>query len=187
MEAFQESVRDMRKFPSPPWIWKCAFIGIQIGGVYAVFALKSNLFKKMFAKIGFDVEKVDEQQLKIFKATATIRAVKQSIWALFQLNYGCAWYFMITWPLFETLADIGTMTVYAKYKNNNIGSQKWMNAIGLVLFAVGTVMESGHDFLLAQFKASIGNKGKIFTQGFAQYIAYPNYSGYSLWRTGHAL
>eukprot|EP01083_Nonionella_stella_P087784 244347_1 len=187
MEAFQEYIMEMRRLPTPPWIWKCAFLAIQMSGLYIVFALKSNHFKKMFMKIGFDVEKVDEAQLNIFKATSTIRAVKQSIWALFQLNYGIPWYFMVAWPLFEILTDIGTISAYAKYKNNNIGSQKWMNSIRLVLFGVGTVMESGHDFLLAQFKASISNKGKIFTQGFSQYIAYPNYSGYCLWRTGHAL
>ena len=61
-----------------------------------------------------------------------------------------------------------------------------MNNIGLIFFFLGGIMESVHDYLLKQFKTP-ENKGKLYMEGFAKYIVYPNYSGFILWRIGQSL
>eukprot|EP01083_Nonionella_stella_P151137 482553_1 len=176
-----------RYTPAPALFWKITLCAINCSGLYLVYSLKSDRFKKMFAKVGLNTDEIDEEQLKYFKLTAAIRVLKQNYWTLFQLNYGLSGAFMIGWPLIETFTDICTIWAYGRYKTKNVASKQWMNMIGLLLFVFGCAMETGHDVLLSRFKSSVSNKGKIFTDGFAKYVAYPNYSGYCVWRTGQAL
>ena len=62
-----------------------------------------------------------------------------------------------------------------------------MTIVGLVLFGIGSILETGHDILLKRFKSNPSNKGKFYDQGFAKYIAYPNYAGYILFRSGQGM
>eukprot|EP01084_Bolivina_argentea_P240187 403578_1 len=180
---------EFRNAPASAVVWKLALCCLNVGSYYVVSSIKSNYFKSFFAKIGADTDKIDETQLKLFKITTAVRVLKQNIWTLAMLNYGLPVYYLITWPLFEGFTDIATIWAYAKYgdkKSTFNLSKKWMNIVGLLLFFFGGIMESGHDYLLTQFKTPT-NKGKVYVDGFAKYITYPNYAGYILWRTGQAL
>ena len=86
----------------------------------------------------------------------------------------------------QGLMDIFTIWIYAKYGFKSKTRRNWMNQVGLILFFIGGVMESGHDYLLQQFKKP-ENKGKLYMEGFAKYMVYPNYSGFILWRIGQSL
>eukprot|EP01083_Nonionella_stella_P151138 482557_1 len=185
---YADTVNQWRTLSSPSLIWKVALSGLSVIGLYSIFGLKSDgWLKSLFAKIGFNADDVDDEQLKLFKIMSAIRVLRLSYWALFQLNYGVTPVLMIVHALFETSHDLLTIRMYAHSRTKSADTQKWMNRIGLLLFCVGSFMESGHDFMLARFKSLPSSKGKIFTEGFAKYIAYPNYSGYCVWRTGQAL
>jgi steroid 5-alpha reductase family enzyme len=53
----------------------------------------------------------------------------------------------------------------------------WLDALGLVLFAVGFTFEAGGDWQLARFKAEPANAGKVMDRGFWRYTRHPNYFG----------
>lgn len=49
--------------------------------------------------------------------------------------------------------------------------------LGLFLWIIGFIFESGGDIQLARFKANPANKGKILDKGFWRYTRHPNYFG----------
>jgi steroid 5-alpha reductase family enzyme len=49
--------------------------------------------------------------------------------------------------------------------------------IGLSLWIIGILFETGGDFQLAAFKANPANKGKVLDTGFWRYTRHPNYFG----------
>lgn len=53
----------------------------------------------------------------------------------------------------------------------------WLDALGLLLFAVGFFFESVGDFQLARFKADPANQGKVMDRGLWRYTRHPNYFG----------
>lgn len=58
----------------------------------------------------------------------------------------------------------------------------WLDAIGLVLGAVGFAIEVVADHQLARFKADAGNRGRVLTAGLWRYSRHPNYFGeFCLW------
>ena len=52
-----------------------------------------------------------------------------------------------------------------------------LDALGLVLFAVGFAFEAGGDWQLARLKADPANRGKVMSRGFWRYTRHPNYFG----------
>ena len=49
--------------------------------------------------------------------------------------------------------------------------------IGVFIWVIGLVFESGGDIQLARFKADPANKGKVLNKGFWHYTRHPNYFG----------
>ena len=103
------------------------------------------------------------------------------------LNYGLPAGFLVAWPIFEGVYDIFSIWIYSRYGYKNGNIKKYMTIAGLVLFGIGSILETGHDILLKRFKSNPSNKGKFYDQGFAKYIAYPNYAGYILFRSGQGI
>jgi steroid 5-alpha reductase family enzyme len=52
-----------------------------------------------------------------------------------------------------------------------------IDAVGVVLWAVGFFFESVGDMQLARFRADPGNKGKVLDTGVWRYTRHPNYFG----------
>jgi steroid 5-alpha reductase family enzyme len=52
-----------------------------------------------------------------------------------------------------------------------------LDALGLVLFAVGFAFEAGGDWQLARFKADPANRGRVMDRGLWRYTRHPNYFG----------
>lgn len=52
-----------------------------------------------------------------------------------------------------------------------------LDALGVLLFAVGLCFESVGDFQLARFKADPENAGKVMDRGLWRYTRHPNYFG----------
>lgn len=53
----------------------------------------------------------------------------------------------------------------------------WVDALALVLFAVGLFFEAVGDWQMARFKADPDNKGKVMDSGLWRYTRHPNYFG----------
>ena len=53
----------------------------------------------------------------------------------------------------------------------------WLDAMGLILFAIGFFFEAVGDWQLARFKANPGNRGKVMDRGLWRYTRHPNYFG----------
>ncbi|MCB0656179.1 MAG: DUF1295 domain-containing protein [Saprospiraceae bacterium] len=58
---------------------------------------------------------------------------------------------------------------------------------GIVLFLTGCILNSGGEFLRAQWKKKPENQGKIYTRGFFGLSRHINYFGDILWVAGYAL
>jgi steroid 5-alpha reductase family enzyme len=59
--------------------------------------------------------------------------------------------------------------------------------IGIVLFALGSIFETGGELQRIWFKKIKANAGKPFTGGLFSISQHVNYFGYTLWRAGMAL
>jgi len=56
----------------------------------------------------------------------------------------------------------------------------WLDAAGLLVWAVGFSFEALGDYQLSRFKADPNNRGKVMDQGLWAYTRHPNYFGESL-------
>ena len=59
--------------------------------------------------------------------------------------------------------------------------------IGIALWIIGFVFETGGDIQLARFKANPANQGKVLDKGFWHYTRHPNYFGDAAVWTGFGL
>lgn len=52
-----------------------------------------------------------------------------------------------------------------------------LDVIGILLWIIGFIFETGGDLQLARFKADPSSKGKVLDKGFWRYTRHPNYFG----------
>lgn len=62
-----------------------------------------------------------------------------------------------------------------------------IDIFGIILFVVGSVMNTGGEILRNQWKKNPDNKGKIYTEGFFKYSRHINYFGDMLWVIAYAI
>lgn len=62
-----------------------------------------------------------------------------------------------------------------------------LDVIAVVLFLVGSVLNSGGEILRGRWKKNPENKGKIYTKGFFKYSRHINYFGDLLWVSAYAI
>jgi steroid 5-alpha reductase family enzyme len=70
------------------------------------------------------------------------------------------------------------------------GQEKALNIIdymGIVVWIIGFVFETGGDLQLTRFKADPSNKGKVLDKGFWRYTRHPNYFGDAAVWTGYGI
>jgi steroid 5-alpha reductase family enzyme len=85
----------------------------------------------------------------------------KSLYLVFLLQAGLSW--VISLPLLGVALGERPLGV--------------LDAIGVVLWAVGFLFEAGGDWQLATFKADPANKGKVMDKGFWALTRHPNYFG----------
>ena len=59
--------------------------------------------------------------------------------------------------------------------------------LGVTVFVIGCVLNTGGEWQRHRFKQHPANKGKLFTGGFFRWSMHINYFGDILWVTGYAL
>lgn len=60
-------------------------------------------------------------------------------------------------------------------------------ALGILLFGVGSALNTGAELLRAQWKKRPENRGKVYTAGLFRYAVHINYFGDVLWAAGLAV
>lgn len=63
----------------------------------------------------------------------------------------------------------------------------FIDIFGIILFVVGSVLNTGGEILRNQWKKKPENKGKIYTEGFFKYSRHINYFGDILWVMAYAI
>lgn len=53
----------------------------------------------------------------------------------------------------------------------------WLDYVGIVIWIIGFMFETGGDYQLSRFKKDPTNKGKVLDKGFWKYTRHPNYFG----------
>jgi steroid 5-alpha reductase family enzyme len=86
-----------------------------------------------------------------------------SLFSVFLLQAGVLW--------FVSLPIQAAMVVGAA------GEFRWLDAVGIPLWAIGFFFESVGDWQLARFKADPANSGKVLESGLWRYTRHPNYFG----------
>ena len=61
------------------------------------------------------------------------------------------------------------------------------DGLGIVVWLIGFIFETGGDIQLARFKANPANKGKVLNKGFWHYTRHPNYFGDAAVWCGYAI
>ena len=63
----------------------------------------------------------------------------------------------------------------------------YVDILGVIIFIIGSVLNSGGEILRNQWKKNPQNKGRIYTGGFFRYSRHINYFGDLLWVIGYAM
>lgn len=63
----------------------------------------------------------------------------------------------------------------------------FIDIIGIILFTVGSMLNTGGEILRNRWKKNPDNKGEIYTEGFFKYSRHINYFGDMLWVTAYAI
>jgi protein-S-isoprenylcysteine O-methyltransferase Ste14 len=63
----------------------------------------------------------------------------------------------------------------------------FIDVIGLILFAVGSYLNTGSELMRDKWKKVPGNKEKLYTDGLFRYAMHINYFGDILWVTAYAI
>lgn len=78
-------------------------------------------------------------------------------------------------------------TSYAIVGGQVAGPVGFIECIGIILFIVGSYLNTGSEIKRLIWKKNPENKGKIYDQGLFKYSMHINYFGDSVWTTGMAL
>jgi len=99
----------------------------------------------------------------------------------FRQKYGPERYWWISF--FQTFLLQGMLVMLislpllaVQFKTQDSGLN-FFDYVGMALWLIGFVFESGGDFQLARFKSNPGTKGKVLNTGFWKYTRHPNYFG----------
>ncbi len=99
----------------------------------------------------------------------------------FRKNYGPERYWWFSY--FQTFLLQGFLIMLVSLPLLGINTQTdsdgltWLDYLGLTVFVVGFIFETGGDYQLAKFKGNPNNKGKVLNTGFWKYTRHPNYFG----------
>ena len=85
----------------------------------------------------------------------------KSLYIVFGLQAVIAW--VVSVPLLVAFASPAALN--------------WLDALGMALWVVGMLFETGGDWQLARFKADPANAGRVMDQGLWRYTRHPNYFG----------
>lgn len=123
-------------------------------------------------------------RLSIYLAWRNIGKGEDFRYQEFRRKYGPERYWWFSFFQTFLLQGVLIMLVSLPLLGVNVGTNsKTLNALdylGILVWLIGFVFESGGDFQLTRFKQNPKNKGKVLNKGFWKYTRHPNYFGDSV-------
>lgn len=101
----------------------------------------------------------------------------------FLLKRGITWSEALSVPFAFAIYYIG----FSLLGGNSKVSIDWIDYLAIVLFVIGSVINTLSEVLRGQWKKNSENKGKLYTDGLFKYAIHINYFGDFLWVSGFAL
>jgi protein-S-isoprenylcysteine O-methyltransferase Ste14 len=164
----------------PRWVWVtlhllelAVALWIVLGGGYALLG----------RWVGRPVVVGDGARRWVLAAFAVILFARMSVTGLVLLKRKFAWN--------EALAVAGGSGVYqlgfALCGAGTMAHLSVLDGVGVVLFVLGSVLNTGSELQRRAFKARPEHRGQLFTGGFFSLCRHPNYLGDAVWGVGWAL
>ncbi len=118
----------------------------------------------------------------IFGFSLTV-LIRMGFMMVFFMKRAVPWSEAFTVPVAFALYYVG----FAVLVLPAIGAFDWIDALGIVLFVVGSYLNTGGELQRHAFKKDPANKGKLFTGGLFGLSMHINFFGDILWVAGYAL
>ena len=125
----------------------------------------------------------DETRRVVLAALAVVLWARMTLTGLFILQRRFGWNEAVPVIFASAIYQWGFALLGAGTKAP-LGALAW---IGVTLYVVGSVFNTGSELQRRAYKAKPENKGKLYTGGFFALTRHPNYFGDSLWGLGWAL
>jgi len=154
-----------------------------IGSAYIAYNyVATKQYNYVFEKIGISsINDASPTRMKILLYFTSVMVMRQLffIWKLntMEIKPSAAVAIQIAYGFLNLL----TLTLAARNKSP---CPNLTDKIGIALFTIGSLLETGYETQRWIWKQDPANAGKPYVEGFAKYVAHPNYLGFTLWRTG---
>ena len=120
-------------------------------------------------------------RLSLFLASRNIGKGEDFRYQEFRKKYGPDryWWFSFfqVYLLQGVLSILVSITLLGTQFNTQNSDLNWLDILGIIVWLIGFVFESGGDYQLTKFKKNPDNKGKVLNTGFWKYTRHPNYFG----------
>lgn len=120
----------------------------------------------------------------LFGALVFIAAVRQVYWTYAICTYKFPVRAAVSVAVFNFVMDALNGILLSRKHSGAMGLVQWL---GLALFVMGSLLETGSEVLRTIWKQHPAHRGKPYTGGLFAYAVHINYFGYTLWRLGMTL
>ncbi len=120
-------------------------------------------------------------RLSVYLALRNIGKGEDFRYREFRKNYGERNYWWVSF--FQTFLLQGilmwmiSLTLWGANRPTDEVGLNFIDYLGVLVWIIGFIFESGGDYQLAKFKRDTTNKGKVLNRGFWRYTRHPNYFG----------
>jgi len=145
--------------------------------------VETKKYNYVFEKIGISPRNnVSPTRMKILLYFTSARVIRQIFffWKLLSMEVKPS--VAVGIQVANCIMDLLALTLAARNKSP---SPNLIDKLGIILFTIGSILETGYDTQRWVWKQDPANAGKPYVEGFAKYVAHPNYLGFTLWRTGY--
>lgn len=115
--------------------------------------------------------------------TSTIIFLRWGLTNFYLLKRKMSWTEIIVVSI-ELLLIHSSYNILGGQVTNSVGITE---IIGIVMFVIGSYLNTGSEIMRLKWKKDPDNKGKIYNQGLFKYSRHINYFGDVVWATGMAL
>lgn len=166
------------------WPQKAVLVGLEIVflalAAWLLFGAGGPLLASWF---GFAPAAETPLRYVIIFAFSLAVLVRMGFMMVFFMKRAMPWSEAFTVPVAFALYYVG----FAALVLPATGPLDWIDVLGVVLFVVGSVLNSGGELQRDAFKRDPANRGKLFTGGFFALSMHINFFGDILWVAGYAL
>lgn len=164
----------------PRWTW----VGLHVIELaLALWILLGGGYQVLGRLVGHPVSLGDGARRWVLAAFGVVLLARMSFTGLVLLTRKFAWN--------EALAVAGGSGVYqigfALFGAGATAHLGLFDGVGVVLFALGSVLNTGSELQRRAFKAKPEHQGQLFTGGFFSLCRHPNYFGDFVWGVGWAM